>query len=101
MTKMYIVIKKSLPSHKAVSAAHASLMCHLKFFGNQDYIDWLNLSFRKVVVEATDEEFENLKQHRDYVVVIESNLDDVECALAFCPREWWPEQFKTLPLLKV
>ena len=76
-------------------------MAHLKFVGRVAYQDWINDSFRKVVCEVTDPEFESLKQEQDYIVVTESGLNNQEIALVFCPRQEWPEVFKNFPLLKV
>ena len=98
---MYICVKKSLPSHKCLIPAHASLMCHLKFAGKADYQKWLNKSFRKVVCEVSDAEFELLKLEQDYIVITESAFGNAECGLAFCPRPEWPEIFKKLELLRL
>lgn len=105
---MYICIKKSIPSHKAVVIAHGVLMAHLKFGNGGDssynsliYGDWLRNSFRKVVCEVTNEEFEKLKLEKDYIIVTESALDNQETALVFCPRYEWPKCFKFFPLLKI
>ena len=113
-SKMYICIKKSIPSHKVLGAAHGVLMAHLKFHTpnngvsylkmeqcNRDYEDWLSNSFRKVVCEVSDEEFEALKSEKDYITVTESGLDGMEIALVFCPRVEWPKIFRKFPLLKV
>lgn len=100
-SKMYICIKQSLPSHKVLGAAHGVLIAHLKFQERPEYQEWLRNSFRKVVCEVTDEEFEGLKSESDYITVTESGLDGIEIALVFCPRPQWPDKFKKFPLLKV
>ena len=92
---MYVCIKKSLPSHKIVAAAHGPLIAHLKFQGRPEYDSWLKESFRKAVVEVTDEEFELLKKESDYITVTEDTWDDKELALIFCPREKWNPIFRT------
>lgn len=99
--KMYICVKKSLPSHKAVAIAHGVLICHLKFQNTPDYQDWLKNSFRKVVCEVSDEEFEKLKLEKDYVIVTESFLDNKEMAIVFSPRQEWPKMFKFFSLMKI
>lgn len=99
--KMYICIKKSIPSHKVLGAAHGVLMAHLKFKNESTYDDWLDKSFRKVVCEVADEEFELLKSESDKVIVTESGLDNMEIALVFKPRYEWPKCFKYFPLLSV
>ena len=104
---MYICIKNSIPSHKVLGAAHGVLMAHLKFYTNSNdevmsrYSDWLANSFRKVVCEVSDAEFELLKAEQDYIIVNESGLDNAQIAIVFCPRKDWPPIFKTFPLLKV
>jgi hypothetical protein len=100
-SKMYICIKKSLPSHKVLGAAHGVLMAHLKFQERLDYQAWLKQSFRKVVCEVSDIDFEILKAEQDYITVTESGLGGMEIALVFCPRAQWPERFRQFPLLKV
>jgi hypothetical protein len=99
--KMYIFVKKYLPSHKVVGVAHGLLMAHLVFKDRAEYKEWLTNSFRKVVCEVTDDEFNMLKNYKDSVIVTESSLDGKETAMVFCPRVKWPKIFKQLPLLKL
>ena len=99
--KMYIFVKKSLKSHKVVGVAHGVLIAHLKFSDNPDYQDWLKNSFKKVICEVTDEEFELLKTNENYIVVTESTLGHMETSLVFCPRKTWHESFKKFPLMKI
>ena len=100
-SKMYICIKQSLPSHKVLGVAHGVLMAHLKFGNDPEYQAWLSQSFRKVVCEVSDAEFEILKSEPNYVTVTESGLGGMEIAHVFCPRAQWPERFRQYPLLKV
>lgn len=110
--KMYICIKQSIPSHKCLGIAHGVLMAHLKFSHTTAfehgkwYCEWLKNSFRKVVCEVTDEEFEKLKEMDDFklgwaVIVTESALDNQEIAMVFCPRYDWPKEFRNFSLLKI
>lgn len=107
--KMYICIKQSIPSHKCLGIAHGVLMAHLKFGADDTisfamgkfYREWLKNSFRKVVVEVTDSEFEELKEIENNVIVTESGLDGMEISIIFCPRPEWPEIFKSFKFLKV
>jgi len=107
--KMYICIKQSIPSHKCLGIAHGVLMAHLKFGADDTisfamgkfYREWLKNSFRKVIVEVSDIEFESLKYYKDYVVVTESALNNQEIAIIFCPRPEWPEIFKSFSLMKL
>lgn len=111
---MYICVKKSIPSHKVLGVAHGVLMAHLKFGADDTisfamgkfYREWLKNSFRKVVCEVTDEEFNQLKEMDDIkmgwaVIVTESALNGQEIAIVFCPRPEWPKMFKYFPLLKI
>jgi peptidyl-tRNA hydrolase len=100
-TRMYICIKKSIPSHKVLGAAHGVLMAHLKFQDKPEYQEWLKESFRKVVCEVNDEMFEHLKKYQDYIIVTESGLGNQEIALVFCPRAEWPSEFKYFSLLRI
>lgn len=101
--KMYILVKASLPSHKAVSVAHAVLIAHKAFYWRPNagtYQRWLNDSFRKVVCEVSDEDFERFKQFDDKVIATESMFDNAETCMVFCPREEWPKAFKFLSMSK-
>jgi hypothetical protein len=101
---MYVLIKQSLPSHKMIVVAHGVLMAHLKFntfnVEGSVYEDWLKNSFRKVVCEVSDEDFERFKEYPDKVIVNESGLNNIECGIVFCPREEWPKAFKFLSMSK-
>lgn len=98
---MYILVKKSLPSHKVVAVAHGVLMCYLKYQDRPEVQDWVKNSFRKVICEVSDKEFESAKCESDYVIVTEMALKGMELALAFKPRIDWPTEFKYYPLMKV
>lgn len=98
---MYILVKKSLPSHKVVAVAHASLMCYLHFKDKPETQEWVKNSFRKVICEVTDREFEAAKCESDFVVITESALKGMEVALAFKPRLNWPQEFKFYPLMRI
>ncbi len=97
----YIVVRKRLPvGMKAVSACHAAVALHLRFHDRPEYADWLSYSFKKRIVEVSDEKFEAAKQIADHVVMKESTLDGLETAIAFCPRHEWPKFFKNLSLMR-
>lgn len=101
--KMYICIKDDLPVGIAMnSAAHAGLMCHLKFSEDLDYLDWLDKSFKKVTCAVTPAEFSMLKEVSDSFVVTESRLDGKEVAVVLKPRNDndWPEFVNLLKLWK-
>jgi peptidyl-tRNA hydrolase len=101
--KMYICIKDSTPVGMAMNAAaHASLMCHLEYYDDDKYQQWLGKSFKKVTCSVTDAEFAMLKTVSDHVVVTESRLDNAELAVVLCPRHDndWPEFVNLLKLWK-
>lgn len=101
--KMYICIKDDVPVGIAMnSAAHASLMCHLRFGEDKDYLDWLENSFKKVTCSVTAAEFAMLKRVEDSIVVTESRLNGQEVAIVLKPRQpnEWPEFVNLLKLWK-
>jgi peptidyl-tRNA hydrolase len=104
--KMYICIKQDTPVGMAMnSAAHASLMCHLKYHDNNirtNYHTWLEKSFKKVTCSVTDAEFAMLKTVPDHLIVTESRLDNAELAIVLKPRHDndWPEFVNLLKLWK-
>ena len=101
--KMYICIKDDLPAGMAMnSAAHAGLMCHLKYEQDPVYDVWLKRSFKKVTCAVTPAEFAMLKEVPDNLVVTESRLNGQEVAIVLKPRQpnEWPEFVNLLKLWK-
>jgi hypothetical protein len=99
--KLYILIKDSIDlGHAVNSAAHASLMGHLAWSGDEIYDDWEKSSFKKVVCAVSDREFDDAKKYDDHLVVTESTMDGREVGLVFKPREEWPKRFKFYKLYK-
>lgn len=99
--KMYICIKQDTPVGTAMnSAAHAGLMCHLKFSEDLDYLNWLDKSFKKVTCAVSDAEFAMLKTLPNSFVVTESRLNNAEIAVVLKPRQpnEWPEFVNLLKL---
>ena len=100
---MYICIKQDTPVGMAMNAAaHAGLMCHLKFSDDGEYLDWLENSFKKVTCSVSDAEFAMLKSLPDSFVVTESRLNNAELAVVLKPRQpnEWPEFVNLLKLWK-
>lgn len=98
---MYICIKQDTQAGMAMNAAaHAGLMCHLEFYGDGDYQEWLEKSFKKVTCAVTDAEFAMLKTLEDHLVVTESRLNNAELAVVLKPRNdnEWPEFVNLLKL---
>lgn len=106
--KMYILIKEDVPLGLAInSAAHASLICYLKFAHTTtnagiNFDRWLNgndydmcgvpilkstrSSFKKVTCKVSAEEFEAAKSYLiPRVIVTEKSLDGKEVAICFAP----------------
>lgn len=99
--KMYICIKDDTQVGMAMNAAaHAGLMCHLKFSEDLDYLEWLEKSFKKVTCSVTPTEFAMLKELPDTFVVTESRLNNAELAVVLKPRHNndWPEFVNLLKL---
>jgi peptidyl-tRNA hydrolase len=83
---MYIGIMEDTPVGHAVNcAAHASLMCYLKYEDLPEMQNWKNQSFRKVSCKVTREEFEKLKQFYKSAVITECALDGRPIAVAIVP----------------
>lgn len=101
--KMYICIKQETPVGIAMNAAaHAGLMCHLKFSESLEYLEWLDKSFKKVTCAVTPAEFAMCKGLDGALVVTESRMDNAELAIVLCPRHDtdWPEFVNLLKLWK-
>jgi peptidyl-tRNA hydrolase len=101
--KMYICIKQDTAVGMAMNAAaHAGLMCHLKYSEYASYKEWLDKSFKKVTCAVTDAEFAMLKTVEDHIIVTESRLDNAELAIVLKPRHDndWPEFVNLLKLWK-
>jgi len=99
--KMYILVRESVPTGWALlAAAHASLAAYLKFQDSAEVKAWLSGPFYKVICKVTDREFGEAKSHPEHVVITESALDSQEVAIAFKPRQTWPELFRTFRLYR-
>jgi peptidyl-tRNA hydrolase len=100
-TKMYILIKDSVPLGFAIiAAAHASLAAFLEYQDTPEIQEWVAGPFYKVVCKVTEEEFERSKKLDDHVTMTESALGGEEVCLAFKPREDWPKEFKYFRLYR-
>src|SRR5688500_1997500 len=101
-TKMYILIKESVPvGHALVAAAHASLAAYLRFSESPEVREWLSGPFYKTVCRVNEAQFRAARQEcAEHVVITESALDGREVALAFKPRAEWPEAFRFFPLYR-
>jgi hypothetical protein len=99
--KMYILVRESVPLGFAIlGAAHASLALYLRFRDAPEVAQWLSGPFYKVVCKVSDEESERAKAFDDHVVITESALSNQEVALAFKPRQEWPQAFQFFKLYR-
>lgn len=101
--KMYILVKKSIPLWAAMTAvAHASAAAILRWNTDPATEAWL-ASFKKVICELSDEEFDVAKGFLDEMkglVMTESGLGNQETAIVFRPIREYPKFFKYLKLYK-
>jgi hypothetical protein len=100
---MYILVKKSIQEkdngHAVLNVAHATAVAFKKWSNDEEFKDWSENSFRKVLCLVTDNEFEKAKEYNDFKVVGECALgDNIEVSLVFKPRKEWPKFFKFLKL---
>jgi hypothetical protein len=100
--KMYILVKKSVPSDLVpLITAHAAVAGYLEFKGFPDTDDWANPGpFYKTICAVSDDEFERARQVEDNKVMTASELGGSEVAIVFAPRREWPKMFKFLTLWK-
>jgi len=100
--KMYILIRESVPLGYAINgAAHASIACFLKHANHRNMQRWLADSFKKVTCKVTDDELHLAMSEADnHVIITESVIGHETVAVAFCPRNEWPEVFSTFKLYK-
>lgn len=103
--KMYIAVLNEVPDHMVpVIVAHAVLRAHLEFDpvqtiyctdAEQMYTNWVNGSFKKVVLRVNRREFFKIKELDNVVLTHEnSTLDGEDCCAVLCPREEWPNVIK-------
>lgn len=88
---MYIAVLDEVPDHMVpVLVAHATLGAHMEFCGDEDtqYKEWLEGSFRKVVLKVSRKEFEQIRVLPNTYLAHENSVlgGDYSCAVV-CPRE--------------
>lgn len=98
--KMYILVRQSVPIGLGVNAVgHTSLATYMKFKDDPVMQEWVTSKhFRKVTCIVSDEQFEKAKKYPDHVIMTENAIDNAEVAMGFCPREEWPDFFRSLRL---
>jgi hypothetical protein len=103
-SKVYILVReKMIQEHLGLaicSVAHAGAICILEGQrqNSQEFKDWLDNSFKKVVCKVSEEEFEQARAYGPSIYVSESTLGGEIISCVFSPREEWPEFFKNLRL---
>jgi hypothetical protein len=103
--KMYLVVHENFPRYMTPTlTAHSTLGAHLAFSGKPDYENWLKNSFRKVVVLATSEQFDEIMNSQDlpfntYVGHENTCMNgDPSCIVTLAERGNSPEILRSLPL---
>lgn len=117
---MYLIVRESLGmgmGKTAAQCAHASQMLLLKYMNTMSEVpklpiwvnifhDWLQGSFRKIVLKADDKEWLKIKELPDHILVIDAGLTEVpamsETCIGFVPmrKSSVPKVIKKLQLLK-
>lgn len=94
--KLYIAVLNEIPSHMVpVCVAHATLGAHLTFAQLPEYQDWLENSFRKVVLSVNRKEFEKIKTIPNVYLAHESKtLNAEKCVAVVAPRVEYPNVIK-------
>lgn len=102
--KLYIAVLDEVPDHMVpVLVAHATLGAHLEFYGDEDssYKEWLEGSFRKVVLKVSRREFEHLRKEPDvYLAHENTTLNGEKSCIVLCPRNEWPRVVQFAKLWK-
>jgi peptidyl-tRNA hydrolase len=108
MLKEYIAVLDEVPDHMVpVLIAHAVLGAHLQWNWLPDrsspecYEDWLEDSFRKVVLRVNRKEFEKMRVLPNvYEAHENTTLGGEKRCLVICPREEYPNVVKFAKMWK-
>lgn len=100
--KLYIAVLDEFPDFMTPTlVAHSVLSAHLKFEKNEDYQNWLQNSFRKVVLRVSRKEFDKIKCLDDIHLGYELNtLNGQESCIVIQPRKDLPNVLKFAKLWK-
>ncbi len=107
MSKLYIAVLDEVPDHMVpVLVAHAVLGAHLSFDpklgpSEKNYREWLETSFRKVVLKVNRKEFTKITEI-PFVYLAHENTTlggEKSCAVV-CPRELYPNVIKFAKMWK-
>lgn len=106
--KLYIAVLDEVPDHMVpVLVAHAVLGAHMHFIKpaisgySSSYFDWLNTSFRKVVLRVNRKEFVKIKELNDiYLAHENTTLNAEKSCIVVCPRDEYPNVIKFAKMWK-
>lgn len=103
--KMYIAVLDEFPDFMVPTlVAHSVIAAHLKFSSenvSDSYMEWLNDSFKKVVVRVNQKEFDRISKLDDVHLGHEnSTLGAKKSCVVVCPRYEIPNVLKFAKLWK-
>ena len=102
MNKMYICVLDEFPDFMTPTLiAHSVLAAHLKFQDIPVYNDWLNNSFKKVVVRVSQKEFDKISELPNVHLGHENNtLDGKKSCAVIVPGNDLPNVLRFAKLWK-
>jgi len=94
--KMYIAVLDAFPDYMTPTlVAHAAINAHMLFEGILSYENWINYSFKKVVVRVNSKEFAKIAALENVHIGSENNtLGGKASCIVVCPREDNPNVLK-------
>lgn len=100
--KLYIAVLDEFPDYMTPTlVAHAMLGAHLVFEGNEQYDNWIENSFRKVVLRVSQKEFDKISDLGNvYLGHENTTLEGRKSCAVVCPREEIPNVLKFAKLWK-
>lgn len=108
LLKLYIAVLDEVPDHMVpVLVAHAVLGAHVEMLrwyreaSISEYKDWLDYSFKKVVLRVNRKEFKNIVALEDvYLAHENSTLNGEKSCAVVCPRYEIPNVLKFAKMWK-
>lgn len=107
MNKLYIAVLDEFPDFMTPTlVAHAMLGAHLAWCNTpyedgMRYREWLEKSFRKVVLRVNQKEFDKIAALPDVYLAHENNtLNGIKSCAIVCPREEYPNVIKFAKMWK-
>ena len=88
MKKMYIAVLDEAPDYMVPTlVAHSAINAHMNFAGYEVYQDWLENSYRKVVLRVNRKEFDKIADTLVSVSYTHLTLPTISCR---CRSRWSP-----------